>query len=142
MKQCYTCKQSLKEEEFPFRNKLKNIRHTKCRECQKIYSRDHYKKNKKEHNKRRYKNKKLKIDKLKEKRDEYLLCNSCVDCGEKDIIVLDFDHVKGEKFSEISTLIRKGYSWEVIFAEIKKCEIRCSNCHRKKHYYERHGARA
>lgn len=54
----------------------------------------------------------------------------CVDCGESNSIVLDFDHVTGNKISNISDMARGSYSIKSIQKEIDKCEIRCSNCHR------------
>lgn len=69
--------------------------------------------------------------------DRYLLLHSCVDCGEDDPIVLDFDHVKGIKYKGISVLIRNGTSLEKLTLEISKCEVRCSNCHRRVTYFRR-----
>lgn len=63
---------------------------------------------------------------------EYLLLHSCIDCGEKDPLVLDFDHVRGEKSFSISDAIRNKKTVERILQEIEKCEVRCSNCHRRK----------
>jgi len=60
-----------------------------------------------------------------------LLSHPCVDCGEPDPIVLDFDHVRGEKFLGIAELIVRGFAMKVIIAEMKKCEVRCANCHRR-----------
>ncbi len=54
----------------------------------------------------------------------------CVDCGETNPLVLDFDHVEGIKIMNISDMARTSYSRETIMDEIDKCEIRCSNCHR------------
>tara|TARA_R100000654_G_scaffold75179_1_gene111824 strand:- start:10242 stop:10592 length:351 start_codon:yes stop_codon:yes gene_type:complete len=54
----------------------------------------------------------------------------CVDCGETNPLVLDFDHVEGEKIMNISDMARTSYSREAIMKEIDKCEVRCSNCHR------------
>ena len=61
----------------------------------------------------------------------YLKDKSCVDCGETDPVVLDFDHIKDKKYN-ISYLIALGYSISKIDEEINKCEIRCANCHRRK----------
>jgi len=43
---------------------------------------------------------------------------------------MDFDHVRGEKVLSISAMVHKGFSWESILAEIAKCDVVCSNCHR------------
>ena len=62
--------------------------------------------------------------------------SSCVDCGESNPIVLDFDHVHGDKSHNISDMVNGSYAISSIKDEIRKCEIRCSNCHRKKHTNE------
>lgn len=54
----------------------------------------------------------------------------CVDCGEGNPLVLDFDHVMGKKIMNISDMSRTCYSRETIMKEIDKCEVRCANCHR------------
>lgn len=61
---------------------------------------------------------------------EYLASHPCVDCGNDDYRVLDFDHVHGEKEIQICHAIRKGWSPDKLQKEIDKCEVRCSNCHR------------
>jgi hypothetical protein len=68
---------------------------------------------------------------------DYLLLHSCVDCGESDVDVLDFDHVRGIKDQEVSAMANRGYLITSIDTEIIKCDIRCSNCHRKRHAKER-----
>jgi hypothetical protein len=72
--------------------------------------------------------------------NDHLKANPCVDCGETDIVVLEFDHVgeAGTKHFSISDATRSGYGMAKIKAEIAKCEVRCANCHRKK-TYERGG---
>lgn len=62
--------------------------------------------------------------------------SGCIDCGEKDPVVLDFDHVQ-EKTAGISVMLRTHCSWEEIQTEIAKCVVRCSNCHRRKTAKER-----
>ena len=60
------------------------------------------------------------------------MAGGCVDCGNKNLSVLDLDHVRGEKVKHVSALASGRYSWNVLFAEIDKCETRCANCHRLK----------
>ena len=57
------------------------------------------------------------------------LAGGCVDCGNHDIRVLEFDHVRGTKLDGIGSMIRRGRSMAAVEAEIEKCEVRCKNCH-------------
>jgi hypothetical protein len=43
---------------------------------------------------------------------------------------MDFDHVRDEKFASVSQLVSYGYGIASIDAEIAKCDLVCSNCHR------------
>jgi hypothetical protein len=68
---------------------------------------------------------------------EFLSLKSCIDCGENDPIVLEFDHKSpNKKFKQISSMLSGHYSWDSVLKEIKKCEIRCANCHRRKTYLQ------
>jgi len=68
---------------------------------------------------------------------EYLRTRCCVDCGEKDPIVLEFDHDgKSGKFKTINKMLSGHYSWKSVLNEINKCDVRCANCHRRKTYRE------
>ncbi len=55
---------------------------------------------------------------------------SCVDCGESDPLVLDFDHVRGKKKFSLGRAYEHGRLQ--VLDELAKCEIRCANCHRRK----------
>lgn len=90
------------------------------------YRKTHYKKNKEQYYKRNEEKKfrlKLIISKVKS--------SGCKYCGELESCCLDFHHLRDKKFN-ISQMSKKG-SLEKLLEEISKCEIVCSNCHRKIH---------
>lgn len=62
------------------------------------------------------------------------LDNPCVDCGETDIRVLQFDHLPDfEKSYTIGESITASTrSWSEILKEVAKCESVCANCHAKR----------
>ena len=60
----------------------------------------------------------------------FLRAHPCLDCGETDPLVLEFDHKKDKCF-EIARGVREK-SWEQILSEIEKCEVVCANCHRRR----------
>lgn len=65
---------------------------------------------------------------------------SCEQCGENHPACLDFHHVKDEdKYGCVSSMVHAGYCVKRIEAEIKKCMVLCSNCHRKLHYKDKSG---
>lgn len=70
---------------------------------------------------------------------EYRQTHPCVDCGENDPIVLDFDHrIRKDKQFSIANATSITVSIETLRAEMAKCDIRCANCHRRKTYKERY----
>lgn len=64
----------------------------------------------------------------------------CQDCGVKyPYYVMDFDHRNpSEKSGEVNLMIRTG-SWAKLRAEVDKCDIVCSNCHRERTYGQNRG---
>lgn len=68
---------------------------------------------------------------------DHLRIHPCVDCGEDDPVVLEFDHVRGEKLFEISRADNNCVSIATLRREIVKCEVRCANCHRRKTHERR-----
>ena len=63
---------------------------------------------------------------------QYLVEHPCVDCGERDILVLEFDHVRGAKRDNVTRLARGGWALATVRLEVEKCDVRCANCHRRK----------
>lgn len=64
---------------------------------------------------------------------EYLQRHPCIDCGESDVRVLEFDHVRGNKVANISDMVSSNrVGFRRLEDEIAKCVVRCANCHRRK----------
>ena len=60
---------------------------------------------------------------------------SCKVCGVGDPIVLDFHHRdESSKEFSVSEGKRRGYSRQRMLDEIEKCDVLCSNCHRRHHH--------
>ena len=107
------------------------------REYQRQYHKKHYQKNKQE-----YIEKAKVYNKNQRKQNREYLYRvkrflGCIDCGETDPVVLDFDHVRGDKEYNLSTMAHSAFSITRMKEEIRKCEVRCSNCHRKKTHERR-----
>lgn len=131
-RECSNCHETKPIEEFAFRNKKTGRRLARCRACVATYHKEWYQKNKEAHIKNvGRRSKKLRLA-FKQTLYEYLLEHPCVDCGETDPVVLEFDHVRGEKLADITRMGDR--SGAAIQAEIAKCEVRCANCHRRKHF--------
>lgn len=99
-----------------------------CRECQKKI--DKFFQPKRDLTKKR-KQQKTKTLESRQEVINYLKKNPCVDCGEKNVIVLEFDH-RDNKTMNVTDMVTRGYSLERVFKEIAKCDVRCANCHRIK----------
>lgn len=80
--------------------------------------------------------KQRKVDK-KLKIFQILHDESCIDCGESNPFVLEFDHFDREKkVDSVSRMLNSGRSLESILEEVEKCVVRCANCHRIKSVLE------
>jgi hypothetical protein len=101
------------------------------KEKQKEYSKQHYLRNKGEIKKRSLQHNKETRTRNREFVNNYLLSHPCVDCGVKDIVVLEFDHVKGVKENAVAVASNRSWSLDKLKKEIEKCEVRCANCHRR-----------
>lgn len=127
---CSKCNLDKDESEFAFRNKVKQIRTSKCRLCHAEYVKNHYQSNKSTYITRANLSSKRYRKNAKRLIVEYLNDKSCIDCGITDIRVLDFDHRNPKsKTKEVSKML-SNCSWKTISEEINKCDIRCANCHR------------
>ena len=100
-KVCTGCNRKLSLNQFNWKSKARKTLHSRCRSCTKEQSkeanlaqRDYYV---------AY-NVKLKTERgLRYARRvwEYLSEHPCVDCGENDRVVLDFNYIRGNKIADI-----------------------------------------
>jgi hypothetical protein len=56
----------------------------------------------------------------------------CADCGLTDPVVLEFDHVSGQKKADVGKLVHEGYRLERVKLEVSCCELVCVKCHRRR----------
>lgn len=129
MKKCAACKNLKPESEFHKNSSRKDGLQHSCKACKSIRDSNDYKVNnrKDEVKFRREAQRTLNRQYIK----DYLIDNgTCVDCGTSDKRVLEFDHVRGIKRNNISSMVNGAYSLESLKIEIQKCEVRCANCHR------------
>lgn len=133
MKTCNKCKNKQSKAGFTKNRSMKDGLSNYCRECTRASNRSYYQRNKnlcKARNKKWWEERR---EEIRRRLWEFKLRNPCVDCGECDPRVLQFDHVRGNKTCDVSALAysRKA-SWDRIEKEIKKCVVRCANCHARR----------
>lgn len=125
-----------KADEFGFKYRERGIRQSWCKPCYVEYKHGWY-----------VENREKQIARVRAMRDrlsevnqlrmwQYLASHPCVDCGERDPVVLQFDHLR-DKRTDVSYMSIQGFRWETIVEEIAKCEVRCANCHVTKTARER-----
>ena len=129
MHKCSKC--GLEKDLSEFHKRPNGRPYSHCKLCQNAYGREHYKNNTNYYvEKAAALNAKL----LAANRQwvlDYLQSHPCIDCGETDPIVLEFDHRDPtEKTNNVSSLMTR--KPEMLQAEVVKCDVRCANCHRRK----------
>jgi hypothetical protein len=136
MKTCTKCNVTQEDSNFSWRSKKKGQRNSWCKPCFNDYDKKKWdssperRKSNKDANRKR-------CDRNLQFAWNYLLNHPCVDCGEKDPIVLEFDHRDPtDKIHNISDMIRASYGLDTIEKEIEKCDVRCANCHRRRTAYQ------
>lgn len=131
-KKCCKCGLVKRSSDFGINNAKRDGLQTHCRECKREYQNRWYHENKEKHivnvNIRRRQYVRINRDRL----NVYLMDHPCIHCGDTELLMLDFDHVRGVKRGAVSQLVSSGFPWKTILLEIAKCEVRCVRCHRRK----------
>jgi hypothetical protein len=130
-RRCARCRQMKPLSEFG--RKRPNDLQAYCRPCQSEYKKDHYRKSKDSY---------LAAVRRSVTRLQAILRAAkdkpCADCGVKyPYYVMDFDHRDGVEKRGAMTRFLKRHSREALLAEIAKCDVVCSNCHRERTYQRR-----
>jgi hypothetical protein len=128
---CARCGLMKPVECFARHSRMPNSRQSWCRDCHNSHKRAFYAANR-ESETRRVARRRDAIAAVNAERIRRLLeTRPCVDCGESDPIVLEFDHLRDKK-AAVMTMAWGGLNWDSIEREIAKCEVRCVNCHRRR----------
>ena len=127
MKRCCRCGGVKPLSEFNKNRRSKDGLHSYCRPCHRQNSKDYFEAHPREYRGQQSRRRLY----LRQKLFEYYLAHPCVDCGEKDPVVLEFDH-QGDKRVRVSDMVNRKFSWQEMLAEIAKCVVRCANCHRRR----------
>jgi hypothetical protein len=129
LKQCGRCERLLPLAAF---NRLRDGRQHWCRDCFREYFRARGERHLRQSGAARDR----RVARARAFVRAHLERHPCVDCEERDVRVLDFDHV-GDKRACVSELAAWGAPDGRLAAEIANCELRCCNSHRRVTYARR-----
>lgn len=132
-KVCGKCKKDKPIDSFWVRRKNGKVhRQAWCKPCASERRTEYFKANREKESVARKKHQKVMAVWYR----EILSMCWCKDCGEDDIRVLCYDHVRGKKKDNVSNMIYRN-SKETVLKEVAKCEVRCLNCHAVRHHINR-----
>ncbi len=127
MKQCTKCKKRKRLSSFSVRKDTPCGVKSRCKECIREYSRKRFKNNREYYRLRSQK----RASRLRQLVQEHKN-KPCMDCKNAfPYYVMEFDHrPEEEKLFAVSLWMKQNCGVEGILAEIAKCDVVCSNCHR------------
>jgi hypothetical protein len=129
---CRTCKAWKPNGEFNYRDVSRGLLQYDCRQCAQEHRRNSYANHRETARASNDEWTRRAVETAREYVYEYLSTHPCVDCGNNNVLVLTFDHVRGMKKGAVSEMVSVGRSIETIKAEIRKCDVVCFNCHMRR----------
>jgi hypothetical protein len=130
-KVCCACKINKLLDEFSKKSTAKDGLQSRCKVCQRLKVNEHYANNMQYYKDKAFKRDTKVIAYHRSFLITYLRNHPCIDCGNSDVEVLQFDHIdRTTKLNEVSNLLSG--STQKLLDEIAKCQIRCANCHIKR----------
>lgn len=131
---CSKCKEEKLITDFAIRSKEKNTFANKCKQCHNNYNKQWYRDNEKPHKVKTYAAKAKRKLQMAQAIFDMKKITPCKDC---EVILhpffMDYDHLDpSDKIECISGMISAMYPFETIINEVKKCELLCVMCHRKR----------
>jgi hypothetical protein len=124
-KHCPKCARDLPLTRF---NRNGDGRQHWCRDCFRAYFRDRADKHREQSRAARERRR----EPAREFIRDHLAQHCCADCGEDEVLVLEFDHHDGRKTAGVAKLLAEAARLERIRAEVERCEVVCVNCHRRR----------
>ncbi|MEX1178589.1 MAG: hypothetical protein WEB09_09020 [Nitriliruptor sp.] len=132
LRRCQPCGGWFPLAAFAWRRVDRGLRDTYCYRCRSAYHRAHYQQNRERYIAMAAARRDREVERRTRQLLKYFATHPCVDCGETDPIVLEFDHIGTKRFG-ISDGLRNR-PWDVVLEEIAACEVVCANCHRRRTY--------
>jgi hypothetical protein len=132
-KRCRDCQRFLSVEDFAYKYPQRAVYQSYCKIYQRRRSREHYLRNTSAYKVRVARNNQRTREGNRDRLRRYLSTQKCMDCGVRDLTILEFDHREpANKLRDVSEMVQKGFAWTTIVREIAKCDDVCANCHRRR----------
>ena len=105
MKRCARRKVFKALNEYAFSNKILKTKQKHCRECMREFNSVSYLRRSEEEKEQVKRDRKKRMEVAQQYVWDYLATHPCIECGESNPIVLEFDHVNGTKSRAVSDLL-------------------------------------
>jgi hypothetical protein len=116
--------------DFAWRRRAAGQRDNYCRTCRAAYKQEHYALHRERYVANAVRRKRALIAERTTYLIEFFRTRPCVDCGETDALVLEFDHLGHKNFGIAQGLPNR--KWQALLDEIAACDVVCANCHRRR----------